>query len=47
MIGKKAVKRYNISLPPESAEKLRKIGCGNLSAGIRQALELHAERFQA
>lgn len=39
MIGKSPVRRYNISLPPEIAEKLRKLGKGNLSAGIRRALE--------
>ena len=35
MIGKAKVQRYNVSLPPEIAELLRKAGGGNLSAGIR------------
>lgn len=39
MIGAAPVKRYNISLPPEIAERLRKLGGGNLSAGIRLALK--------
>ena len=37
MIGKEPAKAYNISLPPEVAERLRKAGAGNLSAGIRLA----------
>jgi hypothetical protein len=37
MIGEARVQRYNVSLPPEIAEKLRKAGGGNLSAGVRLA----------
>jgi hypothetical protein len=37
MIGKEPAKAYNISLPPEVAERLRKAGAGNLSAGVRLA----------
>jgi len=37
MIGKVPTERYNVSLPPEVAERLRKAGAGNLSAGIRLA----------
>lgn len=39
MIGDKPVRRYNVTLPPEIAEALRKFGSGNLSAGIRLASE--------
>jgi hypothetical protein len=38
MIGKSPVRRYNISLPPEIADALRKLGSGNMSEGIRLAL---------
>lgn len=37
MIGSSPAKRYNVSLPPELAERLRDAGGGNLSAGIRLA----------
>ena len=37
LIGKKPIVRYNVCLPPEIAERLRKAGSGNLSAGIRLA----------
>ena len=37
-IGKSLAKRHNVSLPAEVAERLRQIGGGNLSAGIRLAL---------
>ena len=37
MIGATPAQRYNVSLPPEVAEQLRKAGAGNLSAGIRLA----------
>jgi hypothetical protein len=37
LIGKSRTERYNISLPPEIANALRKAGKGNLSAGIREA----------
>lgn len=40
MIGNSPVHRYNISLPPEIAKRLRRLGNGNLSAGIRMALTL-------
>lgn len=40
MIGATPVQRYNVSLPPEVAEALRKSGGGNLSAGIRLAAEI-------
>jgi hypothetical protein len=40
MIGKSPARRYNISLPPEVAELLRKAGDGNMSAGIRLAAKL-------
>jgi len=46
MIGKTPVKRYNVSLPPEFAERLRKIGNGNLSAGIRLACAPKAVQSQ-
>ena len=39
MIGAAPAHRYNVSLPPEVAEALRKAGSGNLSAGIRLAAE--------
>ena len=39
MVGKAAAERYNVSLPPEVAKALRKLGGGNLSAGIRAALQ--------
>lgn len=39
MIGKAPTQRYNVSLPPEIAQKLRKLGGNNLSAGIREALK--------
>lgn len=38
MIGEAVAQRYNVSLPPEVAESLRKLGNGNLSAGIRLGL---------
>lgn len=38
MIGKAPAQRYNVSLPPEVAKALRKLGKGNLSEGIREAL---------
>lgn len=38
MIGSTAVRRYNVSLPPEIAEALRALGTGNMSEGIRRAL---------
>jgi len=38
MIGRAPAQRYNVSLPPEIAEALRRLGSGNLSAGIRLAL---------
>lgn len=38
MIGKSRTRRYNVSLPPEIAEAIRKLGGGNLSEGIRRAL---------
>ena len=37
MIGEAPTERYNVSLPPEVADALRKAGNGNLSAGIREA----------
>lgn len=37
MIGGSPTQRYNVSLPPEIAEALRKAGGNNLSAGIRLA----------
>ena len=39
MIGATPAQRYNVSLPPEIAEALRKAGGGNLSAGIRLAAQ--------
>ena len=39
MIGEAPAQRYNVSLPPEVAEQLRKAGGGNLSAGIRLAAQ--------
>jgi len=40
MIGDSPAQRYNVSLPPEVAEALRKAGDGNMSAGIRLAAKL-------
>lgn len=37
MIGAAPAQRYNVSLPPDVAEAMRKAGGGNLSAGIRLA----------
>lgn len=39
MIGKEPVRRYNVSLPPEIAEAIRRLGNGNLSEGIRIAFK--------
>ena len=40
--GRKAevsgTKRINVSLDPVTVEKARKIGCGNLSLGLRKAV---------
>ena len=38
MVGRAPAQRYNVSLPPEIAERVRAIGLGNLSAGIRLLL---------
>jgi hypothetical protein len=38
MIGESPVRRYQISLPPEIADRVRAIGLGNMSAGIRLLL---------
>jgi hypothetical protein len=46
MIGKSPVVRYNVSLPPEVATRLRKLGNGNLSAGIRMALMLSVKAIK-
>lgn len=40
MIGEHPTRPYNVSLPPEVAEQLRKAGGNNLSAGIRLAAKL-------
>lgn len=40
MIGDTPAQRYNVSLPPEVAEALRKAGDGNMSAGVRLAAKL-------
>ena len=40
MIGEAPTQRYNVSLPPEVAEQLRKAGDDNLSAGIRLAAKM-------
>jgi hypothetical protein len=37
IVGKEAKKRYQVMLEPRTAEKLRKVGKGNLSAGIAAA----------
>lgn len=34
IVGKEAKQRYQVMLEPRTAEKLRKAGGGNLSAGI-------------
>jgi len=34
-------RRVNIYLPPDIVEKAKAIGGGNVSAGIRQAVERH------
>lgn len=44
LIGKVSCKRYNTSLPPEIADKIRKIGKGNLSGGIRILLESYGQK---
>ena len=44
MIGDAPAQRYNVSLPPEVAEALRKAGGGNLSAGIRLAAAMLARK---
>lgn len=40
LVGNEPTERYNVSLPPEIADKLRVAGSGNLSAGIRLAATL-------
>lgn len=37
--GKEAKKRYQVMLEPRTAERLRKLGQGNLSAGIAKAAD--------
>ena len=37
IVGREAKKRYQVMLEPRTAEKLRKAGGGNLSAGIAAA----------
>lgn len=37
IVGKEAKQRYQVMLEPRTAEKLRKVGKGNLSAGIAHA----------
>lgn len=37
IVGKEAKRRYQVMLEPRTAEKLRKAGKGNLSAGIAHA----------
>lgn len=38
LTGKEAKKRYQVMLEPRTAERLRKAGKGNLSAGIAHAV---------
>jgi hypothetical protein len=40
LIGKEAKKRYQVMLEPRIAERLRKLGGDNLSAGIAHAAAL-------
>lgn len=37
--GAKGMKRYNVSLDPETVETARQIGGGNISQGIRLAVK--------
>lgn len=37
LLGKEAKRRYQVMLEPRTAESLRKLGGGNLSAGIAHA----------
>lgn len=37
ILGKEAKRRYQVMLEPRTAEKLRKLGDDNLSAGIAKA----------
>lgn len=39
VMGDEAKKRYNVMLQPRVAERLRRIGDDNLSAGIEKAAE--------
>lgn len=43
IVGKEAKQRYQVMLEPRTAEKLRKAGAGNLSAGIAHAATLTAK----
>ena len=43
ILGKEAKQRYQVMLEPRTAEKLRKVGGGNLSAGIAHAATLTAK----
>jgi hypothetical protein len=40
LLGKAPVERFNVSMPTETADLLRFVGDGNLSAGIRAAAKL-------
>ena len=42
--GREAKKRYQVMLEPATAEKLRKTGKGNLSAGIAHAASTALKR---
>jgi hypothetical protein len=44
LVGSAPTERYNVSLPPDVAEALRKAGGGNLSAGIRLAAAMLARK---
>ena len=39
ILGKETKRRYQVMLEPRTAEKLRKLGTDNLSAGIAKAAE--------
>ena len=44
LVGTAPTERYNVSIPPDVAEALRKAGGGNLSAGIRLAAAMLARK---
>jgi hypothetical protein len=41
LIKDKPKRRHNVTLDESTVEYLRKVGCGNLSAGIEIAAEFH------